>query len=141
MHSLISIVGFVLFGKEKYLEWFRKIKHTLIFNDLWRGICEGEGDNPPTKPTSDKEINIWENKNCKAYALITTSVNEYVSRHITRFSNAYEALSKLKKLYDSHSELEIVQLMIKLFNLELKNDDPLALASEVISIMHDIKKN
>ena len=29
--------------------------------------------------------------------------------------------------------------MIKLFNLELKNDDPLALASEVISIMHDIK--
>lgn len=29
--------------------------------------------------------------------------------------------------------------MIKLFNLELKNDDPLALASEVRSIMHDIK--
>ena len=29
--------------------------------------------------------------------------------------------------------------MIKLFSLELKNDDPLALASEVKSIMHDIK--
>ena len=29
--------------------------------------------------------------------------------------------------------------MIKLFNLELKNDDPLYLASEVRSIMHDIK--
>ena len=29
--------------------------------------------------------------------------------------------------------------MIKLFSLELKNDDPLALASDVISIMHDIK--
>jgi len=29
--------------------------------------------------------------------------------------------------------------MIKLFNLELQNDDPLALASEVKSIMHDIK--
>ena len=28
--------------------------------------------------------------------------------------------------------------MIKLFNLEMKNDDPLALASEVRSIMHDI---
>ena len=28
--------------------------------------------------------------------------------------------------------------MIKSFNLELKNDDPLALASEVRSIMHDI---
>ena len=29
--------------------------------------------------------------------------------------------------------------MIKLFTLELQNDDPLALASEVKSIMHDIK--
>ena len=29
--------------------------------------------------------------------------------------------------------------MINLFNLELKNDDPLALALEVRSIMHDIK--
>ena len=29
--------------------------------------------------------------------------------------------------------------MIKLFSLELKNDVPLALASEVRSIMHDIK--
>ena len=48
-------------------------------------------------------------------------------------------MSKLKELYDSHSELEVVQLMIKLFSLELKNDDPLALASEVRSIMHDIK--
>ena len=31
--------------------------------------------------------------------------------------------------------------MITLFNIELKNDDPLALASEVRSIMHDIKNN
>lgn len=29
--------------------------------------------------------------------------------------------------------------MINLFSLELKNDDPLALTSEVRSIMHDIK--
>lgn len=36
-------------------------------------------------------------------------------------------------------QLEVVQLMIKLFSLELKNDDPLALASKVRYIMHDIK--
>ena len=41
-------------------------------------------------------------------------------------------------MYDSHSELEVFQLMINLFSLELKNDDPLALTSEVRSIMHDI---
>ena len=96
MHSLISIVGVVLSGKENYLEWSRKIKHTLIFNELWKGICEGQEGNPPAKPTLDKELAIWENKNCKAYALIAASVNEEVSFHITPFSNAYEALRKLK---------------------------------------------
>ena len=62
-----------------------------------------------------------------------------MSRHISSFSTAFEALQKMKELYDSHSALEVVQLMIKLFTLELQNNDPLALASEVKSIMHDIK--
>ena len=80
-----------------------KINHTLIFNELWKGISEGQEGNPPANPTSDKELAIWENKNCKAYALIANSVNEEVSHHISSFSNAYEALSKLKELYDSYS--------------------------------------
>jgi len=79
------------------------------------------------------------NKNSKAYALTIASVNEEVSRHISSYSTTYEALQKLKEIYDSHSALEVVQLMIKLFTLELQNNDPLALASDVKSIMHDIK--
>lgn len=55
------------------------------------------------------------------------------------FSNSFKALNNLTELYDYHSELEVVQLMINVFNLELKNYDPLALASKVRSIMHDIK--
>ena len=82
MHSIISMVGIVLTGKENYPEWFRMIKHTLIFNELWKGLCVGDGDNEPVQPTSDKELVIWENKNSKAYALITTSINEEVSHHI-----------------------------------------------------------
>eukprot|EP00253_Pinus_taeda_P021152 PITA_21152 len=139
MHSIISIVGIVLTGKENYPEWSRKIQHTLIFNELWKGVCIGEGDEAPVQPTSDKELAIWENKNNKTYALIATSVSEEVSRHILPFSNAFEALQKLKELYDSDSALEVVQLMIKFFTLELQNNDPLALASKVKSIMHDIK--
>ena len=42
MNSLISIVGVILFGKENYHEWFCKVKNTLIFNDMWDGICENE---------------------------------------------------------------------------------------------------
>ena len=105
MHSLISIVGVVLSSKENYPEWSRKIKHTLIFYDLQKGIFEGDRENPPGKPTTDKEIAIWDNKNIKAYALIEASIYEEVSLYITPFSNAYETLKKLKELYDSHSTL------------------------------------
>jgi hypothetical protein len=136
MHSLVSIVGVVLSGKENYLEWSRKIKHTLIFNDLWDGICDG--DTSPTKPTIDKELAIWMNKDKKAYALIVASVSEEVSHHIKSIKYSWGALKKLKYLYDSHSKLELIQLLLKLFNLELKDNDPMALASKIKSIMHDI---
>ena len=122
-------MGVVLNGKENYSEWSWKIKHTLIFNELWKGVCVGDEDKELEQPTLDKEFVIWENKNNKAYALITTLVNEEVSHHISPFSNFVEALPKLKELYESHSKLEVVQLMIKLFTLELQNDHPLALAS------------
>ena len=96
MHSLISIVGVIFNGKENYLEWSWKIKHTLIFNELWKGMCVGNGDKELKQPTSDKEFVIWENKNNKAYALIAASVNEDVSHHISPFSNVFESLQKLK---------------------------------------------
>jgi hypothetical protein len=138
MHSLISIVGVVLTDKENYLEWSRKIKHTLIFNNLWDGICEGEVDGRPIIPTTNKELAIWKNKDKKAYALIVVMVSEEVSHHIISTKDSYGALKKLKDLYDSHSELELIQLLVKLFNLELKNDDPMDLASEIKAILHDI---
>ena len=133
------MVGIVLTGKENYLEWSRMIKNTLILNELWKGVCIGDGDKEPEQPTSDKEFTIWENKNRKSYELTVASVSEEVSCHISPFSTAFEALQKMKELYASHSALEVVQPMIKLFTLELQNNDPLALASEVKSIMHDIK--
>ena len=48
-------------------------------------MCVGDEDKEPEQPTLDKEFAIWENKNNKAYALIATSVNEEVSRHILPF--------------------------------------------------------
>lgn len=44
MLSIISIVEVVLNGKENYPEWSWKIQHNLIFNELWKGVCVGEGD-------------------------------------------------------------------------------------------------
>jgi hypothetical protein len=62
----------VLTGKQNYPKWFKNIKHTLIFNDLWDDICEGEADNEGEVlreaqhksgisiiPTTYKEHAIW----------------------------------------------------------------------------------
>lgn len=38
----------------------------------------------------------------------------------------------------THFEVELIQLQLKLFNLELKNNDHMALISEIRKIMHDI---
>ena len=58
-HSLVSIVGVVLSGKENYQERSGNIKHTLIFNDMWDGIFEREDDVAHEKPTVNKELAIW----------------------------------------------------------------------------------
>ena len=111
MNSLISIVGVIFSGEENYQEWFRKVKNTLIFNDMWDGICENENledkkdgeaidevdKSAPVPPTTDtKELALWKSKDKKAYALIITSVSEEVSRHLVSSKSAWEALKKRK---------------------------------------------
>jgi len=44
----------------------------------------------------------------------------------------------MEDLYESHSELEVFQLMVKLFNLELKADETLAPTLDIRAIMHDV---
>jgi hypothetical protein len=57
------------------------------------------------------------------------TLSEEVSCHIAYINDSYSSLKRLNDLYDTHFELELIQLMAKLFNLELKNDDPMDLAS------------
>lgn len=90
------------------------------------------------KPIDAKELAIWNMKNCKAYALVIASISEEVSKHITSIDDAWSALKKFRELYDSHFELELIQLQLKLFNLQLQNDDPMALISKIRAIIHDI---
>ena len=81
------------------------------------------------KLTGDKELAIWKNKDKKAYALIAKLISEEVSCHLVSIKDWYGALKKLKDVYDSHSELDIIQLLRKLFNLELRGNGPMALSS------------
>ena len=83
--SLAVIVGVVLTRKDICLEWFKKIKSTFIYNDLWEVVCEGKTIQTklyasitfdPKPPTSDKELSIWKSRDKKALVMITTIVNE-----------------------------------------------------------------
>ena len=68
-------------------------------------------------PTDARQLAIWKSKDKKA---------------------KQTSLQKLKDLYDSHSKLEIIQLLMKLSNLELKDNNPMKLASEIRALFHDI---
>lgn len=154
MHSFISIVDVVLNGKKTYQEWYRKNKITLIFNELWNCICEATVFNEDkielvaieVQPkssglafhTSYKEHAIWKGKYQNVYVVIYVTVRKEVSCHIVSINVSYIVLEILNNLYDIHSELELIQLLVKLFDLELKNDDHMALAFEIKSIMHEI---
>ena len=119
---------------------------------MWDGICKNNNfedkkdrnaidevdKSAPVPPTNTKELALWKSKEKKAYALIIASISEEVSRHLVSCKSAQEALKKLKVLYDSHFELEIIQLLMKLFNFELKDNDPMKLAYEIRAIFHDI---
>eukprot|EP00253_Pinus_taeda_P025408 PITA_25408 len=63
------MIGIVLTRKENYRDWSRMVQHTLIFNELWKGVCVGEGESDLEKPTSDKELAILENKKSKAFGM------------------------------------------------------------------------
>ena len=79
-----------------------------------------------------------ENRDKKTYPLILSTLSEEVIQHILSAKNSYGALKKLKYLYGSHSKLELIQLLLKLFNLELKDNDHMVVASNITSIMHEI---
>ena len=64
--------------------------------------------------------------------MITAIVSEEVSQHILSTKSRFQALKTLKYFYESHSEMEIIKLMLKLFSLEVKDNDPMLVASNII---------
>ena len=71
--------------------------------------------------------------------MIIATVNEEASQHILPNKSCFEAIKTLKGLYDSHSEMEVIHLMLKLFILEVKDNDPMLVASEIRATMHKIQ--
>jgi hypothetical protein len=104
-------------GTKSYKTWKRLIESTLIYNELWRDICNE--DTKPTKPTDAATLAKWEVKNAKALALIKASVNDEMYVHIENMTDAWSALKVYKDLFDTQPESKKVDLQLKLLQQKL----------------------
>ena len=63
-----------------------------------------------------------------------------MSQHISPTKSYFQALKTQKYLYDLHSEMDIIQLMLKLFNFEVTDSDPMMGSYDIREIMHEIQE-
>ena len=95
-------------GTKSYKTWHLLIESTLIYNELWQGICDG--DVKPNKPRDGATLAKWEIKNAKALALIKSSVNDEMYVHIENATDAWSTLKIFKDLFDTQPESKKVDL-------------------------------
>jgi hypothetical protein len=122
-------------GTKSYKTWKRLIESTLIYNELWRDICNE--DTKPNKPTDAATLAKWEVKNAKALALIKSSVNDEMYVHIENTTDAWSALKVFKDLFDTQPESKKVDLQLKLLQQKLTEGGDV---HEYISRLKNIKQ-
>jgi hypothetical protein len=76
-------------GPKNYKTWSRHMHSTLIYNELWCDICDG--DTAPTKPNEATSLAKWNLKDEKALALLCSSVTEQMFVHIENSKDACSA--------------------------------------------------
>eukprot|EP00253_Pinus_taeda_P028910 PITA_28910 len=124
-------------GTKSCKTWHRLIESTLIYNELWQGICDG--DVKPNKPTDATALEKWEVKNAKALALIKSSVNDEMYVHIENAIDAWSALKTFKDLFDTQSESKKFDLQLKLLQQKLtEGGDVLEYISRLKNIRQEI---
>eukprot|EP00253_Pinus_taeda_P033744 PITA_33744 len=124
-------------GTKYYKTWQRLIKITLIYNELWHDICDG--DIKPNKPTYAATLEKWEVKNGKALALIKSSVNDEMYVHIENATDAWSALQIFKDFFDTQPESKKFDLQLKLLQQKLtEGGDVLEYFSRLKNIKQEI---
>jgi hypothetical protein len=84
-------------GPKNYKTWSRHMKNTLIYNELWKDVFNG--DKPPTNPIDDIELDIWELKDEKTLALLRSSVTNEMFVHIENVTNAWNTWKLFKNMF------------------------------------------
>jgi hypothetical protein len=99
-------------GGKSYKTWKCLIESTLIYNEIWRDICNE--DTKTNKTTDVATLAKREFKNSKALALIKSSVNDEMYVHIENTIDAWSALKVFKDLFDTQPESKKFDLQLKL---------------------------
>jgi hypothetical protein len=141
MSKLINLItkSDKLDGSKNYKTWSRHMHNTLIYNELWHDICDG--DTAPTKPTDATSLAKWNLKDEKALAFLCSSITKQIFVHIENSKDAWFAWNLLKKLFDTHVTSQRVDLQMKLLKQRLvDNDDVLEYISRIKNIHMEIIK-
>lgn len=124
-------------GVKSYKTWKRLIESTLIYNELWHEICDG--NIKPNKPTDAASLAKWEVKEGKALALIKASVNNEMYIHIENSWDAWTTLRTFKDLFDTQLGSKKVDLQLKLLQQKLtEGGDVLEYISRLKNIKQEI---
>jgi hypothetical protein len=124
-------------GSKNYKAWSRHIQSTLIYNELWKGICNEQ----PTKPTDVVPLARWELKDENALALIQSTVSDEVFVHIENCIDSWSAWKILKDLFDSQTEAKRVDLQLNLLQQKLVvGGDVMEYISRLKNIKQEISK-
>jgi hypothetical protein len=117
MSKIISLFKYPykLEGSKNYKVWSRHIQSTLIYNELWEGICNEQ----PTKPIDVSPLARWELKDENALALIQSIVSNEVFVHIENCSDSWSSWEILKYLFDLQIEDKRVNIQINLLQKKL----------------------
>ena len=101
MISLEYIVGVVLTRKDTYARWSKNTKSNLsIMTD---GMVFARKRKLVHNHIKSLLV-VWQSKDKKSLAMITSTVSEQVIQHILPIKSWFESLKKLKDRYDSHSK-------------------------------------
>jgi hypothetical protein len=124
-------------GPKNYKSWSQHMQNTLIYNELWRDIYDG--DTAPTKPTDATSLEKWNLKDEKALALLRSFVTEHMFVHIENSKDAWSSWNLLKRIFDTLVASQKVDVQMKLLKQRLvDNGDVLEYISMIKNIHQEI---
>jgi hypothetical protein len=126
-------------GVKNYKSWSRHMHNTLIYNELWCDIFDG--DISPNKPTDATSLAKWNLNDEKSISLLHSFVTEHMFVHIENSKDAWSIWNLLKNIFDTPVASQRVDLQMKLLKQILAdNGDVLDYISRINNIHQEIIK-